>query len=333
MEVVISELNYGSKLNRDFAGALKARFGSIIEDPQIAVILNTKKGLSIPDILNNPTVIELKSLPSSKATLISSLILVGISEYLGAQHKSFDQKLKHILVIEEASHLLKRINTGGSIYESHAGQQQSINSIVGLLREARGYGLGVVLLDQLPGELADAAVKLPGITIIHYLKEPRERIIVGGQANLNDKQLLHIGALEVGEAIVHQGFAEQAVNIRVDHFQSVVSGKTWTDKAVQEFMLSFYEEHKHLRSRLLSIIDTWEPNLKVLRNLEYVTESAEFQERIDEYLDPFSVLARELVQKLLRKHGVSASPSDIERYLSIFHQYLTDLEGCDNGKG
>ncbi|MHA2064551.1 MAG: ATP-binding protein, partial [Candidatus Thorarchaeota archaeon] len=203
MEMVVSELEYGSKLNQDFVGALKARFGSIMEDPQVAVILNTLRGLKIPELLSQPTVVELKSLPSSKANLISSLLLVGISEYLGAQLKFVEQRLKHILVIEEASHLLKRINTGGGIYESHASQQQSINSIVALLREARGYGLGIILLDQLPGELADAAVKLPGITIIHYLKEPRERVIVGGQANLNDEQLLHIGALEVGEAIVH----------------------------------------------------------------------------------------------------------------------------------
>jgi len=335
MEMVVSELEYGPKLNQDFVGALKARFGSIIEDPQVAVILNTLRGLKISELLSQPTVIELKSLPSSKANLISSLLLVGILEYLGAQHKSVEQKLKHILVIEEASHLLKRINTGGGIYESHASQQQSINSIVALLREARGYGLGVILLDQLPGELADAAVKLPSITIIHYLKEPRERAIVGGQANLNDEQLLHIGALEVGEAIVHQGFAEQAVNIRVDHIlpKNLCEIPPWDDLSVIKLMRPFYERNRHLKTQCLPIIDTWKPNPEVLRNLEYVTKSREFAERLDEYLEPESGLAHELVEKLLQKYNVSAGPDEIELYVSQLTDYLNDSERCgDEGQ-
>jgi hypothetical protein len=335
MDLVISELDYSHRVKQDFTGALKARIESIIDDPQIAVILNTERGITIPEILVNPTVLELKDLPEDKANLITSLILVGIAEYLEAQHKSVEQKLKHILVIEEASHLLKRINTGSGIQESHASQQQSINSIVRLLREARGYGLGVVILDQLPGDLADAAVKLPGITIIHYLKEPRERVIVGGQANLNDEQLLHIGALEVGEAIVHQGFAEQAVNIRVDHILPMNLGEIppWDDQSVIKLMRPFYEKNRHLKTQRLPIIHTWKPDPEVLRNLEYVTESKEFAERLDEYLDPESGLAHELVEKLLRKYNVSASPEEEERYVSQLYDFLTGPERCgDEGQ-
>jgi len=331
MEIVASELEYGLKLNQDFVGALKARFGSVIDDPQLAVILNSEKGITIPELLSSPTVIELNSLPPTKASLIGSLILVGVAEYLEAQNKSTEQELKHILVIEEAHHLLKRINTGGGLYESHSSQQQAINSIVSLLREARGYGLGVVILDQLPGELADAAVKLPGITIIHLLKDPRERAIVGGQANLNDEQLFYIGALEVGEAIVHQGFAKQAVNIRVDHFQPVdSSGETpsWNNYSVSKLMQPLYEMHKHLEKQSLPIIDTWRPNPLVLRNLEYIIESEDFARNLEKYLEPSSGLAKVLVERLLRKHHVSAKPEETKRYVSLFINYLNNPERC-----
>jgi len=327
MEQVASELEYGSRLSQDFVGALKARFGTLLDDDILAVMFNTESGLTIPDLLNYQTVLEVRGFTDEKTAFISSLILTGVSEYLDAQETPMKQELKHLIVLEEAHHVLKKVDARG-LAEGHSSQQQAINTIIRLLREARGLGLGLMLIDQMPKDLAPAAVKLPGITIIHNLKSPEERVVVGGQASLSEEQLSYIGSLGVGEAIVHQGFSRHAVNIRMEHLQLEDSGKnhSWDDQAVSKLMKPFYEKNNHLVIQNLPTINSWQPNPIVLRNLEYLTESEGFMERFDEFVDPNKGLAKYLVERLLRKHHTITDSVETARYLSVFNNYLSNLE-------
>jgi len=334
-EMVISELEYGSRLNQDLIGAFKARFESVLDDPILAVMLNTERGITIPELLENPTVLEMRNLSDSKVGLVTSLLLVQIAEYLEAQGRLQDQELKHVLVLEEAHHVLKQTNTNGGLFDSHAIQQQAVNTIVQLLREARGYGLGTIFLDQSPGDLAITAVKVPGITITHFLKDSRERILVGSQANLSESQTRYIGELKKGEAIVHSGFNEQAVNIQISHFRDkyVGTGEPWTNERIAEWMQAYYASRPYMKRQQLPMIGSWKPDPIVLRNLEYVTESEDFVDKIEEYLDPRSGFAEVLVERLLRKHHASTNPTEVQRYVSLFINYLTDPERCYDERG
>ena len=329
-ESVVTELEYGTRFNQELVGAFKARFESVLDDPILAVMLNTESGITIPELLESPAVVEMRNLSDSKTSLVTSLLLVQIVEYLESQGRLHDQELKYVLVLEEAHHVLKQTNTGGGLFDSHAIQQQAVNTIVQLLREARGYGLGVILLDQSPGDLATTAVKLPGITITHFLKDSRERMLVGSQANLTENQIRYIGELKKGEAIVHTGFAEQAVNVQVPLFRNkfVGTGESWTDERIACWMGAFYSSRPHMNEQQLPLLESWRPNPVVLRNLEYVTESDEFTEKLEEYLDPSSGLAEVLVERLLRRHHISVSPLETQRYVSVFLNYLSTLERC-----
>ncbi len=329
-ESVVSELEYGSRFNQELTGAFKARFESVLDDPILAVMLNTERGITIPELLENPTVIEMRNLSDSKVGLVTSLLLVQIAEYLESQGRLQDQELKHVLVLEEAHHVLKQTNTGGGLFDSHAIQQQAINAIINLLREARGYGLGTIILDQSPGDLAITAVKLPGITITHFLKDSRERILVGSQANLSESQTRYIGELKKGEAIVHSGFTEQAVNVQIPLFRNKFVGtdEPWTDERIAYWMEAFYLSRLYMKEQQLPMLESWKPNPVVLRNLEYVTESDNFTDMLEEYLDPSTGLAEVLVERLLRKHHVSVSPLETNHYVSLFLNYLSSLERC-----
>ncbi|TFH05333.1 MAG: ATP-binding protein, partial [Candidatus Thorarchaeota archaeon] len=325
MEEVLSELEYGSRLSQDFVGAMKARFESLVGDEILAVMFNTEQGLTIPDLLNHQTVLEIRGFTDEKTSFISSLILAGVSEYLDAQVTPNKQELRHLLVLEEAHHVLKRVTIQG-LAEGHSSQQQAINTIIRLLREARGFGLGLMLIDQMPQDLAPAAVKLPGITIIHNLKTPQERAVVGGQANLNEKQLAYIGSLDVGEAVVHQGFSQHAVNIRIEHLQLGNSGSEWNDEAVSELMRPFYEKKNHLVLRNLPQIDSWEPDPVILRNLEKLTETKEFAQRREEYANSKGYLAKSLIERLLLRKYALVDSLETERYLSLFQNYISNME-------
>ncbi|TFH05037.1 MAG: ATP-binding protein, partial [Candidatus Thorarchaeota archaeon] len=301
MEEVANELQYGDRLKQDFVGALTARFESLLDDVVFSVMVNTRKGITIPELLNNPTILELRHLPDTQRALLTSLIMVAVTEYLEAQETSAEQELRHLIVLEEAHHVLKRVGNGYGIHEGHSSQQQAINTLVQLLREARGLGLGVVLIDQLPADLADAAVKLPGITIIHGLKDARERLLVGGQANLNDEQLLHIGALKCGEAVIHQAFAGPAVLTQIIKFQREHSVEPWTDIRIANVMSPFFIKNPHLRSLNLPVIKRWEVDPVVFDNLMFLTEAPDFRKEYMECLAQGQEYADDYVLGLVQK--------------------------------
>jgi hypothetical protein len=83
-----------------------------------------------------------------------------------------------------------------------------------------------------------------------------------------------------------------------------------------------------MKRQQLPMVESWRPDPIVLRNLEYVAESEDFRDKIEDYLDPRSGYAEVLVERLLRKHHASTDPAEVERYVSLFINYLTDPERC-----
>lgn len=252
LDVEKTVLQYSDKMNQDFVGALRARFSTLLRDPLLP-IFNTKSGLSVKQLLSRPMIIEMRGLSREQKALLTSLLTVHIALYLEAQTTSSEQGvkgLKHVLVLEEAHHLLKRTSSERSVNEGHSAQQHAIGSIVGLLRESRASGLCVILIDQLPSMMAEEAVKLPGTTIIHYLNELAERTLVGLQANCSQDQIRHIGGMARGEAVVHITRTNQPVKVRFRHLSELVPGgtlgRTWTDKALAERMQQVFAKHPEL---------------------------------------------------------------------------------------
>ena len=103
-QVARTHLEYGEELKKDFYGALDARLRSMLRNEILVDMFNTTKGLSIPELLAHPTIIEMRDLsPEDRALLIGALT-VGISEYLVANPK---KEVSHLLVLEEAHQFLK----------------------------------------------------------------------------------------------------------------------------------------------------------------------------------------------------------------------------------
>jgi hypothetical protein len=324
MEEVVQELKYGERLKQDFVGALTARFESLLDDPVFCVMVNTRKGLTVPELLNNPIILELRHLPDTQRALLTSLIMVSVTEYLEVQGSSAKQELRHLLILEEAHHVLKRVN-GYGLHEGHSSQQQAINTLVQLLREARGLGLGVVLIDQLPADLTEAAVKLTGITIIHTLKDSRERLSVGSQANLTDEQLLHIGNLQCGEAVIHQAFSGPAVLTRIVKFPMDHDAESWIDTRIADMMRPFFIKNPHLTCLNLPMIERWEPDPVTLDNLLFLTESPDFRKTYTKCLAKGQKHADDYVMGLIQKFV--PDPTEATHYCKRLVDNLTEVEG------
>jgi hypothetical protein len=333
MEEIASELRYGSRLNQDFLGALTARFETLINDPILSVMFNCEEGLSVSELLNNRIILELNDLPDMHKALVTSLLLVSVTEYLKANIQPNMQKdtLRHLLVLEEAHHVLKNVATSNSI-EGHGGQQQAINAVVQLLRESRGLGLGIVLIDQLPAMLAPEAVKLAGTTIIHAIFDTEERLLVGNRANLSDDQIRHIGYLKCGEAIIHQGFKGVPVHVRVRKYPTEVpsSSSPWTDERVEEHMDEYYKKHPHLLEVNVPAVKQWKPDEDVLSDIMYVVDGNdflyEFNKRMDKVGEDYAhSYVRGLIRKVLARNSDSPiAQSEISSYLGVVLESISE---------
>jgi hypothetical protein len=88
-----------------------------------------------------------------------------------------------------------------------------------------------------------------------------------------------------------------------------------------------------MKEQQLPMAESWKPDPIMLRNLEYVAESEDFRDKIEEYLDPRSGFAEVLVERLLRKHHASTNPVEVGRYVSLFINYLADPERCSDERG
>jgi hypothetical protein len=245
-EVVTAHISYGAEMSQDFYGALEARLRNMFRNDILVDMFNTPKGLTIPDLLSRPTIIETRDLSPEDRALLMGALTAGIGEYLVANPK---KEVSHLLVLEEAHHLLKRI-TGVSGYAEPTSQQKAVDNLVEMLRIQRGTGLSILLNDQLPGMLIPEVVKLPANVIIHTLTDLDERLLVGRQALCTDAQINHIGGMGVGEAVVRFKTQSVPTNIQVAPLEYLLSSplpkREWTDALVRDRMKKEFDDHPDL---------------------------------------------------------------------------------------
>jgi hypothetical protein len=245
-QVARTHLDYGETLKKDFYGALDARLRSMLRNEILVDMFNTTKGLTIPELLAHPTIIEMRDLsPEDRALLIGTLT-VGIGEYLVANPK---KEISHVLFLEEAHQFLKGTQNQGGFAEPTA-TQKAISNISGMMRIQRGTGLGFVIIDQLPSSLPPEIVKLPANIIVHTLTDLEERLLAGRQALCTDAQINHIGGMGVGEVVTRVQTKTVPSNIQIaplDHqLVRPLPKREWTDEMVRDAMQKMFETHPEL---------------------------------------------------------------------------------------
>jgi hypothetical protein len=235
---------YGKELQADMYGALVSRIESMLTNPVIVDMFNTSKGISFGELLSKPTIIEMDALSKEDRIFLSGILAAGISEYKQAHPTKV---VRHLLVLEEAHNLLR----SSSSQQVDAPQMQNETSLafVEMFRVAGGTGLGLVMLEQLPGELVREAVKLPVNTICHALNSEYERTLVGKHMRLTDAQIEHIAGMRKGEAVVFAEHYKQARNtqfLKLEYlFKDGLPSTPITNEVVHEAMERIYEKHPH----------------------------------------------------------------------------------------
>ena len=168
-------------------------------------IVNSGNNVTIDELLARPTVLELEALSHADKLFFSEMLMLQI--YSHRMVKNERNQIKHILIIEEAHHLLSRLS-------QHSGQPPSIVEII--FREIREMSEGIVFLDQMPSEISKTALANTYTTISMNLKGKQDVATISAAMLLQDDQAMALGTMEIGKAIVKlQGRIKEPFMVRV----------------------------------------------------------------------------------------------------------------------
>lgn len=188
-------------------------------------VLNS--GISLPLILllKQRAILELDGLTNSDKTFLIEALLLWIHHY--QMNQPSREKLRHILLIEEAHHVLlkkKQELTGA----------ESVTDVI--LREVREFGEAIILLDQLPSLISKPALENTYTTICMNLKEKGDVTAAAKAMLLEPGEARLLGALPVGTGVVKlQGRWPRPFQARFPLFQ--LQKGTVTDQEVRDRFL------------------------------------------------------------------------------------------------
>lgn len=154
-------------------------------------VLNSGAHFPVDRILKQKAVLELDALTNSDKTFLIESLLLWIHHY--RMGEAGREELKHVLLIEEAHHILlkkKQELTGA----------EAVTDVI--LREVREFGEAIVLLDQLPSLISKPALENTFTTISMNLKEKGDVTAAAKAMLLEADEARYLGRLDVGWGIV-----------------------------------------------------------------------------------------------------------------------------------
>ena len=276
----INKSEYSADTKGDYKGSLVTRLVSMSEGLTGMMLNNTLGNISDNDLFRKNVIVDLSHVGNSETrSLIMGLIIMKMYEYYQTDGSIMNSPLKHITVLEEAHHILKR-TIKEQFQESSNLAGKSVEMLCNSIAEMRTYGEGFIIADQSPSQVDLSAIRNTNTKIIMNLPEAEDRDTAGKSIGLNDKQINEIGRQKVGEAIIYQNDWEEPVQCRIskyEHNSSFYINKkdefALSDKNVYlinivKFLYS-YSDGVDLRKNELAAIENQIVNSQLLSTTKY----------------------------------------------------------------
>jgi hypothetical protein len=225
IDTVVRRKKYAAQLTMDITAALKARLQSLLNGGK-GRMLNTQRSIPIRELMNHPTVLELRLVgDDDEKAFLMALLLVLIYEYdqVSAEedHQSAPvspvsaQRVRHVTLVEEAHRLLKNLPLSVSMESANA-RGKAVEMFTDILAEVREYGEGFIIVDQIPSKLTPDVVKNTNLKILHRLVADDDRRFVGSAMDLTEEQLAQVVRLRRGQAVLHAGHLDRSMLVQID---------------------------------------------------------------------------------------------------------------------
>ena len=202
VDMIVKKKGYFQEQQMNIQAALKARLSSLMVGSK-GSMLNTLYSIPAKDLFEKPVVVELENMgDDEEKAFVMGLLVSKLYEYRKSTASQGD-KLKHILVIEEAHRLLANIPDSANMEVANV-KGKAVSAFIDMLSEIRAFGQSVFVVDQLPSRVSPNIVKGTGAKIVHRLLAKDDREAVGWTMGMSDEQINDLSLLRTGECVVSQ---------------------------------------------------------------------------------------------------------------------------------
>jgi DNA helicase HerA-like ATPase len=211
---VVEAAGYGDEIRQNLEGALKTRVGNLCLGPK-GLALDTRDELPDALLFDHPTVIGLMHLGSTQEqAFLMGLLVTRLVEVRQVRGLPPDDDLRHLLVVEEAHRLLKKAAKRSS--EEANMDAQAVETFVNLIAEIRAYGQGLVVVEQIPSNLATNVVKQTSLKVVHRMTPAEDRRLLGEAMVMDKEQQRALATLPTGRAVVYGETMEGPLSLQID---------------------------------------------------------------------------------------------------------------------
>ena len=211
---VISQSDYSGEIKGNYTGSLVTRVKSMTNGIFGTVFSPDEIGDEV--LFDENCIVDLSRVGSAETkALLMGVLVMRLSEYRMCSDL-VNSKLRHLTLLEEAHHLLRR-DTGASSEGVNA-KEASVEMITNAIAEMRTYGEGFVIADQSPAVLHPAAIRNTQTKAFFMLPDQEDRRIAGSSVSLTDHQSQELSKLPTGVAVMYQNRWSAAVLCKVDYF-------------------------------------------------------------------------------------------------------------------
>ena len=238
IDEVVDRIGYEDRITMDIKSALKTRINNLRVGSK-GLMLDTKESVGFKDIMDRPTILELKYMGNDdEKTFVMGLLLTALYEFYESEDRDVenDQDLHHITLIEEAHRLLKNVPTEKVSEDSANMKGKAVETFCNLLAEVRAYGEGILVSEQIPTKLAPDIMKNTNLKVLHRMVSKEEREVMGHTMNLDDRQMRYVSTLTQGEAVFFREGLDRPLLIRVPLAAVSTSGRTTGLLAISQNM-------------------------------------------------------------------------------------------------
>lgn len=215
---VIEKSGYSEEVKSNYIGSLVTRVKSLMTGLLSNIFVEDEIDNKI--LFDENCIVDLSLIGSVETkSLVMGILFMRLQEHRMASAEGMNTPLKHVTVLEEAHHLLRRTSDAQSAEGSNL-QGKSVEMITNGIAEMRTYGEGFIIADQSPNLLDPSAIRNTNTKIIMRLPDAADRALVGASVGLNEEQLKEISKLETGVAVVYQNNWLEPVLCQVHQFDS-----------------------------------------------------------------------------------------------------------------
>lgn len=243
---VIDASVYSQEVKGNYIGSLTTRVQSLTNGLNGRIFAANE--IDADELFERSAIVDLSRVGSAETkALIMGILVMRLNEHRMAKG-GMNQPLRHVTVLEEAHHLLKRDPVGAGA-EGAGVAGKSVEMLTNAIAEMRTYGEGFIIVDQSPNAVDVAAIRNTNTKIIMRLPDEADRRLIGKSAGLHDEQLEEIGRLPKGVAVVHQNDWLEPVLCQVTKFEGET--RPYVYEAPQQEVGFTQETFNHQALRLL----------------------------------------------------------------------------------